>query len=445
MCVNSSLCLTRTHTRVHTHTHTHMHTHTHTHTYAHTHIQTQTCAHSTPGFSPRVTPSRARGGAETGVLQPRRSAPAPPTTLASTPHHLFLDVSEIPPYRRPGIDPTSSPFSSPHTPYQVYSSPHSGVCGEQVSLGHSPKPAFPLNIQSTAEEPPPPSLPAYQVEHMEHTGGFRPARQLSTFFEEESESESIPEPVAPLSRGPSLSPHNSPLHSPRSRRLLNARSSPNIFTIVSKSDASEEEVEEDDDIVELITSSGRFPNKCSTFPRLSPLNSPLLTSRRSPTATSWTGSSDDEVSTILETPRNVRSKRHLYRKRGSRLSRVDSLGSDDGGKGETQKRLRKRRDNLLRMRGYNSVPSASADVSASESLTELLENVRTNRQRSGSTRTDSSLSDGGRSGGDMSELANSMVSKFEISDDEGDRSSMDTDVDHRERTTTLRSVFCKLL
>ena len=135
-----------------------------------------------------------------------------------------------------------------------------------------------------------------------------------------------------------------------------------------------------------------------------------------------------------------------YRKRSIRLSRVDSLGSDDGGQADRQRRLRKSRDNLIKMRGYGSVPNTPADVNAPESITELLENMR--KQRSSSMRTDSSLSDGGKSCGDMSELANSMVSKFELSDEEGDKSSMDTDTDHKERTAaniTLRSAFCSIL
>ena len=337
--------------------------------------------------------------------------------------------------------------------YQNYSSPRVGVGGEQLSQYNSPKPAFPLNIQYEESE----TEDHVTAVTTTSTPSFRPARQLST-FEEESETESIPDVS---SRPISVSPHSprphtgSPLRSPRTRRILNARSSPNIFNPpTSKSDVSEEEDEEDDDcIVELMTTSGRFPNgstfpKVSTFPRISPSNSPLLTSRRSPTHT-WTCSSDEELSNIFESTRKHRSKRLPYRKskRPPRLSRVDSVSSDDGG-GDKQRKL-SRRDKLLGMRQYSSLPATPAETGASESLTELLENIR--RQRSASTRTDSSLSDGGKSVGsqkDMNELANSLVSRFELSDEEA-VCEMETDTgEHKQRTNnnaTLRSVFCCIL
>lgn len=213
---------------------------------------------------------------------------------------------------------------------------------------------------------------------------------------------------------------------------------------MSKSDVSDEEEEDDDDIVELMTTSGRFP-KGATFPRHSPSNSPLLMSRRSPTHY-WTGSSDEELSNVFETTLKHRNKRMPYRKRNvSRLARGDSVSSDDGGHRDKHRRHVRNKEKLLRMRQYNSLPATTAD--AAENLTELLENIR--RQRSGSTRTDSSLSGGEK---DMSDLANSVVSKFELSDEESTERSqegaaMELEEARPLRTgnTTLRSVFCCIL
>ena len=372
------------------------------------------------------TPSPVkRGSAETGILQRRNTPMATPSPR----HRYYTDTpSRGNNENTPATYQPSTPVRTPY--YQNYNSPRvgmAGMTGEQVSQWQSPKPAFPLNVQLATQEEPTPT----PRDHVDH---FRPTRQLSV-FEEESENESIPD-ARP--RSMSISPH--PL-SPRSRRLANSRSSPNIFTI-SKSDASEEEEEEDDDIVELITSSGRFP-KTSAFPRLSPSNSPLLTSRRSPTHY-WTGSSDEELSGVFEATRKHRNKRMPYRKRNvSRLVRVDSVSSDDGGQRDKHRRMRNK-DKLLRMRQYNSLPATTADAAA-ETLSELLENMR--RQRSGSTRTDSSLSGGEK---DMSELANSLVSRFELSDEDSTEksmheSSMETDAQRRTGNTTLRSVFCCIL
>lgn len=211
---------------------------------------------------------------------------------------------------------------------------------------------------------------------------------------------------------------------------------------VSKSDASDnEEDEEDDDIVELMTTSGRFPNKGATFPRTSPGNSPLLTSRRSPTHY-LTGSSDEELCNVFEPGRkHHRSKRMAYRKRSmpNKLVPMDSISSDDNQNDVIKRPTRK--DRLLRLRPYNSLPATPAENS--ESLTDLLDSIR--RQRSGSCRTDSSLSDGG--GGDMKNLASSMVAKFDLSDeDSGGHVAMETDAGADVRTsTTLRSVFCNIL
>ena len=334
--------------------------------------------------------------------------------------------------------------------YQNYSSPGMGV-GEQQNHWTSPKPVFPLQIQSNFEEEPEISVLVQGATPT--TLSFRPSRQLST-FDEESETESLSD--LGVGRATSVSPHGSPILSPRSRRLHNARSSPNIFlptSIVSKSDHSDDEdEEEDDDIVELMTSSGRFPKSAGAFSRVSPSNSPLLTSRRSPTHT-WTGSSDEEVASIFEATRKHRNKRLPYRRRSiPKLARVDSVSSDDGSQTEERKRRSTNRQKLLRMRQYNSLPATPAETSASESLTEILENMR--RARSSSNRTDSSLSDGGnKSGGEkeLNELANSMVTRFDISDEEGERSienCMDVDGEHRvKRDSSVRtySVLCCIL
>ena len=387
------------------------------------------------------------------------------------------------------LTPTTSPYNS----YQSFSTPRAGVAGERRSLIQTPKPAFPLNVQMAEENSTSPSVPLMTpvasphhpthglpvMENIDHTPYIYRARALSV-FEEESETESVSElpQHQQLSSSPShTSPsHTSPLHpssphlggSPKShsRRLNNARSSPNLFCSISKSDISDdEEDEEEDDIVELMTTSGRFPNKGGTFPRTSPSNSPLLTSRRSPTHY-LTGSSDDEVCSVFESSKH--RKRLHYRKR-SIPRRVDSISSDDGNNQRTEPRRPNRKERLLRLRQYNSLPATPGVDSGSESLTDLLDNMR--RNRSGSCRTDSSLSDGGektpsdgrgdktltegRGDKDMTALARSMVSKFELSDeDSGGQVVMDTDgpVENGEgrvnlvmKNTTLRSVVCNIL
>lgn len=402
--------------------------------------------------------------------------------------------------------PTSQQPFTPRARTLVYSPAndhHTGVAGEQLSLILTPKPAFPLNVQTidipapsaneevpttaplTQQETPPAfqvggaavhqATPTVVMNNVDHNTLLYRHRALST-FEEESETESLSETNS--QRQTSVSPHSSPANTgspahtgspiPRtkSRRLLEARSSPNIFKVTSKSDVSDEEDEEDDDIVELMTTSGRFPGKSNPLPRLSPTSSPLLTSRRSPTLY-LTGSSDDEVSSVFESNRKIRNKRLPFRKRiPGKLVRMESISSDDGSVISTKDVVRRphKRDRLLRLRQYSSLPAASDNLN-SESLTELLDNMR--RQRSGSCRTDSSLSDGGKSGGggekDMVELANSLVSKFELSDEEAVslEQSMETETASEpaaaaavqpqpqpvrtNNSTTLRSVFCSIL
>ena len=368
-----------------------------------------------------------------------------------------------------------------------------GVAGEQRSLIQTPKPAFPLNVQSS-EDPHRQPLPAAMIptaapaqapappvmENIDHSPYIFRSRAFSV-VDEESETESLTDitiqqqpQVRQMSSSPPhtsphhpTSPHASPNHpssphiSPqsRSRRLKNARSSPTVFGSISKSDISDDEEEEDDDIVELMTTSGRFPNKGGTFPRTSPSNSPLLVSRRSPTHY-LTGSSDDEIS-VFDSSIKHRSKRHPYRKRSiPKLARVDSISSDDGR--EFQQTTTTRRQKLLRLRQYNSLPSTPADEnSATEGLNELLDTMR--RNRSGSNRTDSSQSDGGGGDKDMGELARSVFTMFEQSDEDSGHVMMETN--HSTGTiengtkggkeggggrrtspsTTLRSVFCNVL
>lgn len=332
------------------------------------------------------------------------------------------------------------------------------------------------------------------MENIDYNPHIFRARALSV-FEEESETESVVD-LSPQvqSRQLSSSPsHHSPLHSnsphlgsphSRSRKLSNASSSPTIFGSVSKSDISEEDdEEEEDDIVELMTTSGRFPpNKGSTFPRTSPSSSPLLTSRCSPTHYLTGGSSDDEACSVFETARKNRSKRHPFRKRSiPKLVRVDSISSDDGKSPRDMQAPPSRKGRLLRLRQYNSLPATSADNSASESLTDMLDTFRKNQTTAGtrlSCRTDSSLSDGGGKGGgrgdkDMGELASCIVSKFELSDEDALQVSMELDQPHNSlgnretsvtsssftstdtnrgmptvvphSSTTLRSVFCNIL
>lgn len=256
-------------------------------------------------------------------------------------------------------------------------------------------------------------------------------------FEEESEPESVTE--AP--RGSISSPHNSPRMSPRSRRLINARSSPSLVS-GSKSDVSEEEDDEDDTgIVELLTTSNRFPtSKSGSLPRLSPNNSPLLTSRKSPTHC-WTGSSDEELSSIFE-PKH--RKRLQSKKKGTaRLVRGSSVCSVD-----TQL-VRKvaARDKLLKMRHYSSLPSTTDNGSIAS---------RVDCAASQDSEQDTKEASGGYSSDVASSSRNeralrSPLSRFEASDDEGDRSGdggMDVDfvdsVQQRTQSTSLRCVFCSV-
>lgn len=335
----------------------------------------------------------------------------------------------------PSNSNTTTPTSSPY--YQPFSNPRVGVAGEQRIL--TPKSVFPLNVQHSEEEPHRPGLPLSpaHIDNIDFNPHMFRARALSV-FDEESETECVVDISTQIqTRQQSSSPsHHSPhLSSPhaRSRRISNARSSPNIFGSVSKSDVSEEEEEEeDDDIVELMTTSGRFPSsKASTFSRTSPSNSPLLTSRYSPTHYLTGGSSDDESCNVFESARKNRSKRLPFRKRSiPKLVRVDSISSDDGKSPHDIQARPSRKGQLLRLRQYNSLPATPADNSASESLTDLLDTFRKTKTAVVTTpcRTDSSFSDGGGGGDkDVGELASSIVSKFELSDEDGLQVSMELD------------------
>lgn len=361
---------------------------------------------------------------------------------------------------------SSTPYSQYNSDPTTYLSPKVGGINGEQQYWKSPTPTFPLTIQPEEAQIVAPVEPGDSPHHLSaYSTSFHQHRPLATTFEVESETDSLPDlntrgvSISPVhSNSPrSHSPHsrNSITNSPvRSRRLMNARSSPSIAGIMTKSDGSdEEEEEEDDDIVELMTTSGRF-TKGNTFPRMSPSNSPLLTSRKSPTP--WTGSSDEEVSSIFEAAqhRRLRHKRSSFRRRSlrGRSARVNSVSSDDGSNPVIERRITRQDKQLLRMRHVHSLPDTPADGGVSESLTELLDNIH--RQRSNSHRSGSSLSERSGGGGEreLTELANSLVSKFEISDDELEKSSdIETEqkkrktAKHKGSSTTLRSVFCTIL
>ena len=210
-------------------------------------------------------------------------------------------------------------------------------------------------------------------------------RQLSA-CEEESEIESS---TVDINRS------QSPLHSPRSRRLLSARSSPNLTKSISRSDLSGEE--EDDDIINLPYMR----------PRQSPFTSPHLSSRQSPTHNC--GYSSDEDASTTDLRRRRSGKRLRYKKSLHPLVRVDSASSDDSALNDRQMRhsLPKfGKEKLRKMIPYRSVPSTPAEGSGSETFLDMVR-----RPRSYSARTDSSLSD-------ANDIAQQMSEKFELSDGE---------------------------
>ena len=280
--------------------------------------------------------------------------------------------------------------TSPYRP-----SPKLSVPGEQWN---SPKPSFPLTVEVEEEyvPPTPECVPCAQSK-----GG----RQLSV-FEEESE----PESVTDGPRGGSLS---SPYNSPRmSRRLMNARSSPSLVVSGSKSDASDDEDDEDDaGIVELLTTSNRFPSsKGNSLPRISPNNSPLLTSRKSPTHC-WTGSSDEELSSVFEPSHKHRKRLQGKKKLAARLTRGSSVCSVDSSQ---SRRVAAARDNLLKLRHYSSLPSSTNNGS----LAGRVESATTEEESETRGTAAGYSSDVATS----SNLRSSPLSRFDLSDDDGEKS-----------------------
>lgn len=437
-------------------------------------------------------PSPRHGSAETGILQRRRTPVIKPTLVDE--YRRASDADALAILGSPNHAPLSRQALAPRTPntsmFSPLTTPHTGVAGEKNSHFHSPTPAFPIKIQSISADVPKEqqepssamitSTPSVTMENIDHNVHLYRGRQLST-FDEESETESLHSMTQNSTHMGSDQSSPSHVTSPRalSRKILSTRSSPNVLG-PSKSDASDEDDDRDEDgIMELMTTSGRFPNKSGTFPRLSPSNSPLLTSRRSPTHY-LTGSSDDEIASVFDSTRKSRSKRPPFRKRSvKKVARVDSMSSDDGISVARDVRTAhsSRKERLLRLRHYNSLPTTPNDNLVSDSLTNLLENIR--RERSGSVPSNSSQSDGGPCAGkgdrDMNDLANSIVSKFELSDDDvygcsiehsmetceaGKGSTALTNGGNRNlscnsspcisgklttNNTTLRSVFCSIL
>ncbi len=242
-------------------------------------------------------------------------------------------------------------------------------------------------------------------------------RHLSA-CEEESETDDhmhilVPDPFQNNSLPRSQSPSNY-TDSPRSRKLRTAKSSPSLAKTFSRSDMSEED-EEEDDLMEL----SFLPRSTNPHTRHSPFASPHLSSRNSPTHNVSAYSSDEEIhfssSSSFDGKRKITSKRRRSRFRTLRpLVRVDSGSSDDvsvSADKATRHSLPKfGKDNLRKIiHGYRSVPTTPADVSGSESLSDML--LAGRRPRSNSARTDSSLSD-------IGDIAFQMYGRFELSDGE---------------------------
>ncbi len=274
-----------------------------------------------------------------------------------------------------------------------------------MSLTNSRKPCFP--IQSTAENSSSEMIDPEEdtLRHESPSDTIR-GRELSA-CEEESETDDHGLDPFPSNTHPrSLSPSNY-TDSPRSRKLITARSSPSLAKTFSRSDLSDED-EEEDDLMEL----SFLPRTANPHSRHSPYASPHLSSRNSPTHLS-AYSSDEEIhmTSSFEGKRKIVSKRRRSRFRNLHpLVRVDSGSSDDVT--ITDKTTRHSlpkfgKDNLRKLlHGYRSVPSTPAEGSGSESLSEMLR-----RPRSNSARTDSSLSD-------IGDIAFQMYGRFELSDGE---------------------------
>lgn len=343
-----------------------------------------------------------------------------------------------------GVASNSPTSASPYRP-----SPKLSVTGDPWN---SPKPFFPLTVESAGEEEEEKEKEK-EEEQQQHT--VEPAtpeynlcasskgRQLSV-FEEESEPESVTSLAdATGPRGSVSSPYTSPRMSPRSRHLLNSRTSPNF---VSKSDPSEDEDEDDDTgITELLTTSNRFPTaKNSSLSRLSPNHSPLLTSRKSPTH--WTGSSDEELSGIFESTHKLRKRLQGKKKKtqagasAARLVRGSSVCSVDA-----QLARKVSRDKLLKLRHYSSLPCTSDNGSIASRVGSV----------AGGQESESEAKE--TSGGYSSDVASnrneegalrlSPLSRFEASDDEGDRSGdggMEVEVEDNVQRTQSAILHCAL-
>ena len=307
-----------------------------------------------------------------------------------------------------------------------------------MSLTNSRKPCFP--IQSAAEnsssemiDPEQDTLrhesPADTLRHESPADTLR-GRELSACEEESETDDHGPDPFPSNTHPRSLSPSNY-TDSPRSRKLITARSSPSLAKTFSRSDLSEED-EEEDDLMEL----SFLPRTANPHSRHSPYASPHLSSRNSPTHLS-AYSSDEEIhmTSSFEGKRKIVSKRRRSRFRTLHpLVRVDSGSSDDVS--ITDKTTRHSlpkfgKDNLRKMlHGYRSVPSTPAEGSGSESLSEILLSAR--RPRSNSARTDSSLSD-------IGDIAFQMYGRFELSDGEELEQSGD-DIDDNSRSPARTAV-----
>lgn len=382
-----------------------------------------------------VSPVRSRH-VETGILQPRR-----PLLINQT-HPLVESEhskkgNEDSPFSSPSVLQQSSPYQNPQ-----YKSPRLGVGEEKISATNSRKPTFP--IQSVSEDSSKGVTETDSV-RIEPPAATIRGRQLSACEEESENDEFIvvePFQAAVLTRS------QSPIFmgSPRSRKLLSARSSPNLVKSVSRSDLSEED-EEEDDLMEL----SFLPRTSNVQIRHSPFTSPHLSSRNSPThMLAYSSDEESHVTSVFEGKHKISNKRRRSRFRKLHpLVRVDSASSDDSiiDRG-TRHSLPKFGKDKLRtiLHGYRSVPSTPGEGSGSESFSEFL---LVRRPRSNSARTDSSLSDTG-------DLAIQMYGRFELSDGEELEQSCDGEdmVDSirkspartsRKSESVTRSAICCLL
>lgn len=283
-----------------------------------------------------------------------------------------------------------------------------GVGGEALSGTSSNKPSFP--IQSMAENSETEMVDKEETNERHDSSAATRGRFLSACEEvNELEDRFLPDPFVnnTLPRAPSPTTYT---ESPRSRKLLSARSSPNLVKTLSRSDMSEEE-EDEDDIMEL----SFLPRTTNSHSRHSPFASPHLSSRNSPThLTTYSSDEDIHLSSNMDGKCKITTKRRRSRFRNLHpLVRVDSGSSDDVtfDKGTRHSLPKFGKDNLRKMlHGYRSVPTTPADGSGSESISEIML-LSARRPRSNSARTDSSLSDVG-------DIGLQLCGRFEMSDGE---------------------------